>query len=126
MRIALTTWQFVRVMVRLEETRRDAADRRVLYREWKDDWKLLDAELERLRDEDFDAFSELMMEREVVFDGVTPATARTVAAVADEVAAQLAAERRGAARRERDDLDFERAELAALAARLRADAQRPG
>jgi hypothetical protein len=126
MRIAFTTWQFVRVMVRLEETRRDAADRRVLYREWQADWSVLDAELERLRDADFDAFSELMMEREVVFEGVAPATARTVAAVADEVAAQLAAERRGAARRARDDLDFERAELAALAARLRADADRPG
>jgi hypothetical protein len=124
MRIAFTTWQFVRVMVRLEETRKNAPERRVLYREWKDDWAVLDAELERLRDEDFDAFSDLMMEREVVFADVAPATALTVAAVIDEVIAQLEGERRGATRRERDDLDFERAELTALSAELRIDAER--
>jgi hypothetical protein len=124
MRIAFTTWQFVRVMVRLEDTRKDAADRRVLYREWADDWKLLDAELERLRDANFDAFSELMMEREVVFADVSPETARTVAAVIDEVIDQLAGERRGASRQARDDLDFERAELTGLAAELRIDADR--
>jgi predicted RNA-binding Zn ribbon-like protein len=124
MRIAFTTWQFVRVMVRLEDTRKDAADRRVLYREWADDWKLLDAELERLRDANFDAFSELMMEREVVFADVSPETARTVAAVIDEVIDQLVGERRGASRQARDDLDFERAELTGLAAELRIDADR--
>ncbi len=124
MRIAFTTWQFVRVMVRLEETRNDAPDRRVLYREWAGDWKLLDAELERLRTEDFDAFSDLMMEREVVFADVPAATGRTVAAVIDEVVDQLAGDRRGATRRERDDLDFERAELTGLAAELRIDADR--
>jgi hypothetical protein len=124
MRIAFTTWQFVRVMVRLEETRKDAPDRRVLYREWADDWRVLDAELERLRDEDFDAFSDLMMEREVVFAAVPAETGRTVAAVIDEVVDQLAEERRGATRRERDDLDFERAELTGLAAELRIDADR--
>jgi hypothetical protein len=125
MRVAFTTWQFVRVMVRLEETRRDAPDRRMLYREWKQDWAVLDAELERLRAEDFDAFSDLMMEREVVFGDVAPEAALTAAAVIDEVVAQMDAERRGATKRERDDLDFERAELAALAAELRADAE-PG
>lgn len=124
MRIAFTTWQFVRVMVRLEETRKDAPDRRVLHREWKDDWATLDAELERLRQEDFDAFSDLMMEREVVFADVSPETAQTVAGILDEVVTQIEGERRRATRRERDDLDFERAELTALAAELRADAER--
>ena len=124
MRIAFTTWQFVRVMVRLEDTRKNAPDRRVLYREWKDDWETLDAELERLRQDNFDAFSDLMMDKEIVFGDVAPDLALVAAEVSAEVVEQIAGGARGATRRERDDLDFERAELMALAAELRDDAER--
>ncbi len=124
MRIAFTTWQFVRVMVRLEETRKDGPDRRRLHREWKDDWATLDAELERLRQDDFDAFSDLMMDKEVVFADVAPELALVAARVIDEVVAQMEGGRRGSTKRERDTLDFEKSELMALAAELRADAER--
>ena len=47
-RVALATWQFVRLMVRLEESRRQSGARRSLHDAWRDDWETLAALLGKL------------------------------------------------------------------------------
>jgi len=125
-RIVFDTWQFVRVMVRLEKTRDRDAARRALWAAWAADWRRLDDELESLRTADFGRFAEAMMDREVTFDPVDAATARTVARLAREVAGELGRAQKSAAAADRDDLAFERAGLADLAERLEELARRGG
>lgn len=126
MRIVFDSWQFVRVMVRLEETRDRDVARRALWAAWSADWRKLDRELERLRTADFGRFAEAMMDQEVVFDPVDAATARTVARLAREVADELAKARKGADPATRQDLGFEQAGLTDLAERLEELARRRG
>lgn len=126
MRIVFDTWQFVRVMVRLEETRDRDAARRDLWSAWSADWRELDRELERLRTADFGRFAEALMDQEVAFDPVDAATARTVARLAREVAGELAKARKGADPDAGRDLAFEQAGLTDLAKRLEELARRRG
>ena len=131
MRIVFDTWQFVRVMVRLERTRDRDAARRALWAAWAADWRKVDRELERLRNEDFARFADAMMAQEVIFDPVDAATARTVARLAREVAGELGRAQRDGDPAARQDLAFERAGLADLAERFeglarRASARRRG
>ena len=118
MRIVFDTWQFVRVMVRLETTRDRDAARRALWAAWSADWRRLDGQLESLRTADFDRFAETMMDQEVTFDPVDAETARTVARLAREVAGQLAKAQKGTEPEARQDLAFELAGLSDLADRL--------
>ena len=53
--LKLTVWQFVRLMVRLEETAKSSEMRKALFDLLKADWRVMDAELERLREQDFDS-----------------------------------------------------------------------
>lgn len=124
MRIVFDTWQFVRVMVRLEQTRDRSAARRALWAAWATDWRRVDGELERLRADDFAGFAEAMMEQEVTFEPVEAATARTVARLAREVAGEIGRTQKGADPDARRDLAFERAGLSGLAERLEALAGR--
>ena len=125
MRIVFETWQFVRVMVRLEQTRERDSARRALWAAWASDWHELDTGLEALRQADFGRFAEAMMAQEVTFDPVDAATVRTVARLAREVAGEIGRARKGAAGADRGDLAFEQAGLADLADRLETLAQRP-
>ncbi len=124
MRIVFDTWQFVRVMVRLEETRDRDGARRVLWAAWAADWRRVDGELERLRAEDFARFAEAMMDQEVTFEPVDAVTARTAARLAREVAGQIGRTQKNAGPDARQDLAFERAGLSELAERLEALAGR--
>ena len=54
MRIVFDTWQFVRVMVRLEKTRNRDSARRALWAAWSADWRRLDRDLETLRSEGYE------------------------------------------------------------------------
>ncbi|MEM9682700.1 MAG: hypothetical protein AAF942_05500 [Pseudomonadota bacterium] len=117
-RVALATWQFVRLMVRLEESRRQSGARRSLYDAWREDWETLDAELEKLRRDDFGAFSELMIDKEVVFENVRPHHVETAAEMMTEVADQLARDQKKARGKKKDDLKFEETELRDLAGEL--------
>ena len=118
MRIVFDTWQFVRVMVRLEDTQDRDAARRALWAAWSADWRRLDRDLETLRSDDFGRFAEAMMDEEVIFDPVDAATARTVARLAREVAGEIGRARKGAAPEARENLAFEQAGLSDLADRL--------
>ena len=118
MRIVFDTWQFVRVIVRLEETRSRDSARRVLWAAWAADWRKLDAELEAQRTADFGRFARAMMDQEVIFDPVDAATARTVARLAREVAGGIGRALKGAGAADRENLAFEQAGLDDLAGRL--------
>lgn len=126
MRIVFETWQFVRVMVRLERTHGRDSARRALWTAWSGDWRRLDAELERLRSEDFSRFAEAMMGQEIVFEPVDAATARTVARLAREVAGELQRAQKSAEPAARQDLAFEQAGLAELAGRMEELIRRSG
>ena len=56
-------WQFVRVMVELEE--RDRGPGRTLLADWRKPWREVDRRLSRLGREDPDGFSDLMMNHQV-------------------------------------------------------------
>jgi DNA-binding transcriptional regulator YbjK len=118
-RVSFSTWQFVRLMVRLEETSGRHPARERLYEKWRQDWTQLDAELERLRAENFSAFSELMMEHDVTFDEVDGADLAIAADTIDEVASLLGGTRKSDGRARRKDIDYEAKELLALAKALR-------
>ena len=60
----ITVWQFVRIMVALEGRR----PRAEVYENWKGAWQELDAELTRLGKSDHAAYSDLMMNQEVVLE----------------------------------------------------------
>ncbi|MCY4239727.1 MAG: hypothetical protein OXC93_15505 [Rhodospirillaceae bacterium] len=118
MRIVFDTWQFVRIMVRLEETRNSDEDRASLWAAWFSDWQQLDAELEHLRAVNFDHFATAMMDEEVILEPVDKAMVKTVARLAREVAGELKSTHQRVSKVARNDLDFERAGLSLLASRL--------
>jgi hypothetical protein len=115
MHLSFAVWQFVRLMVRLEETRGGATAREALYKAWRADWTTLDKELERLSETDFAAFAQTMMDQEVVFEEATPEQRDTVVAVLREVANRIQTEASKAKGEKREDLRFEAEQLAALA-----------
>ena len=119
--VSLDVWQFVRIMVRLEETAevRGTGSRDRLYRAWRASWDEMDRELTRLGESDADAFAELMMDHDVVLP--LPRDQRgQLNQTIDEVIAQLsrtiAAEERDTERRRH--LRFERTELGKLGKRI--------
>ena len=73
MELRLTTWEFVRLMVQCEETRKASPTVSVnlIWQSWSDMWQDLDKELDKLAEKDFEAFSAMMMEQEVVIEHVT-------------------------------------------------------
>jgi hypothetical protein len=107
-------WQFVRVMVHLEEHGAKGAGS--LYADWRSTWEKLDKRLESLAASDPDAFARLMMAEKVVIDCRSPAHLRDAIAAAKAVAKQLrAAVRSGADPDHSQDLEFEAEGMAALA-----------
>lgn len=118
---AFRVWQFVRIMVRLEETAktRGRSPRDRLYREWRASWDEVDRALTRLGGSDADAFADLMMDHDVVLQCSEDQKGR-LAQVIDEVVAQLSkaiAAREGSAEQLRH-LRFERTELVKLRNRI--------
>jgi uncharacterized protein YecE (DUF72 family) len=118
-KISLVVWQFVRLMVFLEEDRKKGKDRKALYQDWQGDWQVMDAELERLREKDFEAFSVLMMEQQVIFESVAEHRVGTLRQVLAEVIVQLEAALNTLKGSARQDVDYEIAELRSLVRSLR-------
>ena len=120
--VTFTVWQFVRVMVRLEESSRGRGNRPrdQLYAGWRDAWREVDQELTRLGKDDPDAFANLMMEHEVVLACPSKIQLNQVVQVIEEVAAQLSksiAAKAGGPEQLRH-LKFERTELDKLKKRI--------
>jgi len=112
MRLEIPVWQFVRVMVALE----DADAKRGLYDEWRGAWQEVDRELERLRIEDPEGFAELMMEQQVVLEVADETMLGQVDTALGRVIADMdrVLKDKKTETPQRDDMAFERAELARL------------
>lgn len=125
--VTFTVWQFVRVMVRLEETSRSRGNRPrdQLFAGWRDAWREVDQQLTRLGKEDPDGFADLMMEHEVVLSCPSKIQLNQVVQVIEEVAAQLSksiAAREGGPEQLRH-LKVERTELDKLKKRIAPNAK---
>lgn len=124
MDLRFTVWQFVRLMVHLEDHRSalDPAldkDQAQLYDAWAEVWVPLDQDLAQLAADDPDAYSDMMMDQDVVIEGATPRHAETARATLIAVIADM-----DTAIADTDDLDlieslkFERRELSQLVRKL--------
>ncbi len=116
MDLRIPVWQFVRIMVELEgRASGRARGTGSVYDEWRDAWAELDARLTDLGDRDARAFSDLMMEQEVVVScrsSHLPEVRRT----ADTLVRKMKAEVRNEADTQRkQDLRFEIRELETFA-----------
>ncbi len=121
--LRLVVWQFVRIMVQLETVSRVRGDKRgpSIYRDWRSAWIEVDRTLDRLGKTDADAFSDLMMNQEVVLRCRDRTQINEVTRTAENVVAQLdelMRDSRGDGQRE-EDLQFERREMKALVRQLR-------
>ena len=118
MELRFTVWQFVRLMVHLEKY----PD--VQFETWEDVWRSLDANLCTLADQDGDAYSDMMMNQDVVIETATVSQAqatqvalKVVMTELDASIAQAKAIDRGPDNAETEHLQglkFERRELRQL------------
>ncbi|HEY9080686.1 hypothetical protein [Magnetovibrio sp.] len=127
MELRFTVWQFVRLMVHIEERTDPPKSLATLLTAWGDIWQSLDADLADLAERDFDAYSELMMDQEVVIDDATLDQAHAAQQAVEEIMAimdrTIKSEEDPASKSERDpehlqSLKFERRELRQLARKL--------
>lgn len=121
--IRLVVWQFVRVMVQLETVAKVRGRSRgpSIYQDWRGSWTEIDRTLERLGKTDAEAFSDLMMNQEVVLKCRDRTQLNEVTRTAENVVSQLdelLKEARGNPTRE-EELQFERREMKALVKHLR-------
>ncbi|NMM45074.1 hypothetical protein HH303_11335 [Rhodospirillaceae bacterium KN72] len=125
--LTLDVWQFVRLMVSMEDTLKSHGGGRgsavkALYDKWEDLWVDLDAQLVDLGKHDMDAFADLMMEQEVVLEEVTKADRRVVAEQLEKVLRQIKARLlKLDDPQEVEDLSFERDELTLTIKSLKRD-----
>lgn len=99
MELRFTVWEFVRLMVHLEDADTLPPAAQGLRDAWRDIWTSLDEELARLAEEDFDAYSTMMMDQDVVIEDATLDHAHAAAgALTDVMNVMDAAIAQGAAR----------------------------
>jgi hypothetical protein len=123
--LTLDVWQFVRLMVGMEETLNahgggKGSDLKTLYDRWEDLWVDLDARLVDLGRHDFDAFADLMMRQEVVLEDVSDTERELVRRELEKVVARIKTQLAGTDDPgDVEDLSFERDELTLLIRDLR-------
>ncbi|MEK9660477.1 MAG: hypothetical protein VW644_01870 [Alphaproteobacteria bacterium] len=131
-RLDIAVWQFVRIMVQLEAVAKSRGGRRAagrpaataqerpVYADWRAAWQEIDRELTRLGSSDADAFSDLMMNQNVVLECLSRAQINEVARAIENVVHQMRAEVTASAGDEEHvaDLRFEIRELEKLAKKL--------
>ncbi|MGB0749444.1 MAG: hypothetical protein ACPGO3_11930 [Magnetospiraceae bacterium] len=94
--LRLVVWQFVRLMVALEERERTTKKTPVVLKIWRETWSEIDRNLSRAAAEDADAFSELMMETEVVLEDLSGLALSEIRKTFSKVAEDLTRESRAA------------------------------
>lgn len=116
--LRMPVWQFVRLMVQVEESMKAIRGRRKppalqdLYYAWDDTWLELDQRLTDLGKNDPDAFAELMMLQDVVLTDVTPRRMKTAAAeIRKALKTMRATLKTEKDRQAKEDLSFEIEEL---------------
>lgn len=119
MEIRFTVWQFVRLMVHLEESPDTTPAEKAVFEAWGDIWQPLDQELGELAERDFEAYSELMMDQDVVIDDATPEHIEAVGQALNRVMADMDQTIAGEGEPAHlQNLKFERRELRQLARKL--------
>ncbi|MGB0626621.1 MAG: hypothetical protein ACPGQ5_08665 [Alphaproteobacteria bacterium] len=121
--LRIVVWQFVRIMVQLETVARTRVRAKApsVFGDWRPAWTEVDRTLTRLGESDADAFSDLMMNQEVVLRTRDRSQMNEVTRAIENVINQLDQEIRavrGEAAAE-EELRFERRELNALLKKLR-------
>jgi len=121
--LRIVVWQFVRIMVQLETVARARGQAKAptVYGDWRPAWTEVDRTLTRLGESDAEAFSDLMMNQEVVLRTRDRSQMNEVTRAIENVVNQLDQEIRavrGEATAE-EELRFERRELNALLKKLR-------
>jgi hypothetical protein len=118
--LRFTVWQFVRLMVHLEDHKSTLSKPQVqLYDAWADVWTPLDQDLAQLAANDPDAYSDMMMDQDVVIEDAPSSQAETARTTLEAVIEAMDAEIA-----DTDDLDlieslkFERRELNQLVRKL--------
>ena len=120
--VRFVVWQFVRLMVQLEDTVQAGAGGEVkaLFDSWEDIWVDLDAKLVDLGRNDPEAFAELMMDQEVVTE-LTAVECGIVATqlklVVDDLVEKL---KHTEVTEDVEDFSFERDDLTSLVSELKA------
>lgn len=92
--IRIVVWQFVRIMVQLETESarrkpRGGAAKNSLYESWREAWEELDTKLTDLGKRDHRAYSNLMMDQEVVLECATAADLAEVVQTVDRIIKRL-------------------------------------
>ncbi len=119
MELRFTVWQFVRLMVHLEDLAKPLPPQAALLAAWGDIWQPLDTELAQLAERDIESYSEMMMDQELVIDDATPAQAQAAHQSFIEVMAIMdKAIEAGGDPDHIQDLKFERRELRQLSRKL--------
>jgi len=125
--LRFTVWQFVRLMVHIEEHANPSKPFAALFAGWGDIWRPLDTELAEQAERDFEAYSELMMDQEVVIEDATPDQAHAAQQAIDEIMTvmdrTIKADEEAGAKEAQDpehlqNLKFERRELRQLSRKL--------
>ena len=92
--IRIVVWQFVRIMAQLETESarrkpRGGAPKNSLYESWREAWEELDTKLTDLGKRDHRAYSNLMMDQEVVLECATAADLAEVVQTVDRIIKRL-------------------------------------
>lgn len=119
MELRFTVWQFVRLMVHVEEGQNLPPDQRVLLEDWQAVWSELDRNLTELAETDPDAYGALMMDQDVIFEDATETQAKAAREALEVVMAELDEAMKGETDEELlGSLKFERRELRQLTRKL--------
>jgi len=122
MKIELTIWQFVRLMVFIEEHPDTGGDDGLapLLQEWQDIWQAVDQDLEDLADNDFEAYADMMMDESVVIDDVASSHAIAAADALVEITKMMQGMiDSGMDEENKENLEFEKSELLRAANNIR-------
>ncbi len=122
MKIELTIWQFVRLMVFLEEHPDTGGDGGLppLLEAWSDVWHEVDKKLEDLSENDFEAYADMMMDENVSIDDVASTHALSTADALIKIAEMMQDVIEGGADEEdKESLEFEKSELLRAAEKIR-------
>lgn len=130
-RLDITVWQFVRIMVQLEAVAKSRGGRRAgraappqqerpVFGDWRAAWQEIDRELTRLGSSDADAFSDLMMNQNVILECRSRSQINEVMRAIENVVHQMRGEVAASTGDEEhiSDLRFEIRELEKLAKKL--------
>jgi hypothetical protein len=106
MPVNFVVWQFVRVMVCLEQQLGETNDARKnsILSAWREIWQELDNRLAELGQSDAAAYADLMMEQEVVIDEISTPQIDEVIAAIDSVSKEITAESKKTKRSIKDKL----------------------